>query len=414
MYCGAAMPEPSAAPSEPPPRRELPKDLDKAFQRAMQHGDMRQLRDVLGGVESRPVTVTAVPPRPTVRPVPSVAPPSSAGAVLDLPAEALDPLPEVAPAPPEPSAPPPPSIDERLALLRQAETRAQRWEDDPPAAAAVLREARELLDGLIVQLDQLEGPPELLLPPFRQPWALFVAPPADEGRLHAVAQALEVDLATARQIALLGYPRAALRTPDRADLERRAAGYRRTLDLPARVLDQGALRAQPAARLVLTLDGAGPWRSAVSGTWEPDSGALASLPTRDEHAPELRLVVVGEVVVTRFRELRGRRKDDGRVSSHGGRRLGVIDLHHDAGVLRVVEGISRLQGWRGLDPRSSALAFRGLPEALAARFPLIPHTARCVCRPTRRPEVRDDGRLEAAGWPAWEEHSRACRCLYLD
>jgi hypothetical protein len=410
MYCGAEMPEPAVPSPAPTKPRAMPKGLDKAFQRAMLHGDMRQLRDVLAEVETAPSPGDSPPGRPRAsrdgdRPLASKPSPEL------LPAEALEPLSAPA-APPPPLPPPPPPIDEIYADISQALVLAGGWEDDPHGAVDALLRARALIDDLVGRLEERQGPPDLILPPFRQPYALVVAPPADEARLPELAEALRVDLATARQIALLPYPRAALRSSDQADLADRAARYRRALERPARVVDEPMLRAVPPARLVLTLAADGPWRAAFSASWEPDAGTLAGLDARSERPSAPRLVVVGEVVVTRFRELRGRRKDDSRLSSHGDRRIGVVDLHHDGGVLRVVQGISALDGWPGLDPRSSALAFRGLPEALGLRFPGVTVTGRCVCRPTRQPEAREDGRLEAAGWPAFEEHSRACRLLY--
>jgi hypothetical protein len=219
-------------------------------------------------------------------------------------------------------------------------------------------------------------------------------------------------MATARQVGLARHPRAALRGAVREDLEERAARYRERLGLPAVVLDEAVLRAQPPARLLLLLAAEGPWRSAWSPGWEPENSALAALEVRVAPPPEVRLVVVGELVFTRYREQHGRRKDDVRLVSHGDRRLAVLDLHHDGGVLRVVEGVTRLEGCAGIDPGRSALAFRGLPEALAARFPSATFTERCVCRPLRTPAAGEDGRLEASGWPTWEEHSRACRVLF--
>ncbi len=403
MYCGAELPEPTVAPPAPAPRKELPKDLDKAFQRAMLHGDMRQLRQVLGGVEARPVVEPPVaspatrgtPPAPLATADPE---PGDTQPALSL--ESVEPAAAL------------PSIDELYAALSQAVVRAGAWEDDPAAAVQALTQARAGIDQLVERLGEIEGPPELILPPFRQPWALVVEPPGSDEALPFVAEALGVDPATARQVAVMGHPRAALRSGDVADLEARAERYREGLGLRARVIDEAALRAQPAARLALALPAEGPWRSAPSASWEPESSALAKLVTRDDPPPALRLVVVGEVVITRYRELRGRRKDDSRLSSHGDRRLRVLDLHHDGGVLRVVEGVTELSGWEGLDPRSSALAFRGLAEAMAQRWPGLPITGRCLCRPTRQPRARDDGRLEASGWPAFEEHSRACRLLY--
>ena len=309
--------------------------------------------------------------------------------------------------------PPPPDPEQLYEDLRQAVLQAAGWEDDPPAALDALGRAQEALSSLAEVLADLEAPPDLVLPPFRQAGALFVVSPGDAERVPDVAEALDIDAATARQVAVVQHPRVALRSNDRDLLEQRASRYRVRLALPARVLDQDDLRAQPPARLVLTLAAAGPWRSAISPSWEPESGVLAKLRMREDPPLPLRLVVVGEVVKQRFREHRGRRKDDVRLASHGERRRGVIDLHHDGGVLRVIEGVTSLEGWEGLDPRSSALAFRGLPDLLAQRYPAIPHTGRLVCRPTRQPEARDDGRIESTGWPAWEEHSRACRCLYL-
>ncbi len=411
LYCGADLPSPSALPPAPAPRKELPKDLDEAFQRAMLQGDMRQLREVLGAVEARPTVFEPSEAPPAVR-APVGLSASSGPSALDSSVEPLA-LPAQASAPPELPVLPPPSIDELYVQLSQAVVLAGSWEDDPRAAAGVLSQARETLDLLVEQLGERESPPPLVLPPFRQPYALVVDSPGDDARLREVAQALGVDLATARQVAVRGHPQAALRSADQAELEGLAARYREALGLPAVVLDEGLLRDLPSARLVLSLAAEGPWRWAVSSSWEPDTSAIAGLSVREVPPSAPRLVVVGEVVITRFREQRGRRKDDGRLASHGDRRLRVLDLHHDDAVLRVVEGITQLSGWPTLDPRSTSLAFHGLSEALEARFPGVTVLGRRICQPTRQPEARGDGRMEAAGWPAWEEHSRSCRALFL-
>jgi hypothetical protein len=379
------MPEPAALPPLAP-KAAPPPDLDQAVERALRHGDLRQLRKVMAEA------ATAVPAPPD---------PLPAGEPTEEPTD-----PAIAPPPA-----PPPASEAVFAELEAALARAARWDDDPAAAAEALRAARPPLQELLARLEAWEAPP-LVLPPFRQPWALVLAPPGDEGRVPALAEALEIDVATARQVGLVRHPRAALRGADREDLERRAGRYRARLGLPATVLDEATLGAQPPARLLLALALEGLWRSAWSPSWEPETGALAALAVREAPPPEVCLVVVGELVSTRYREQHGRRKDDVRLVSHGDRRLAVLDLHHAAGVLRVVEGTTRLEGGPGIDPSRSALAFRALPEALAARFPQAVVIERCVCRPMRSPVAGEGGRLEASAWPEWEEHSRSCRVLF--
>jgi len=288
------------------------------------------------------------------------------------------------------------------------------WREDPQAALEYLGRAGDSLQALVEALREHEPPPALVLPPFRQTWAVFVASPGDVELAADVATALETDLATARQVALLPQPRAALRSDDRADLERRAEQYRLLLDLPACVFDQDILREQPAAVLALALCLGGPWVTAQTWHWTPTAEQLAAFCRREDPEPELRLVVAGEVVIRRFRRLRSRRRrEEGRLEARGERRVGVLDLHHDQGVVRAVQGVTDLGAWPGLASGSAPLAFRGLQEQLAEQHARIQHVPRGVYRPTREPEELEDGLLEATGWPSWEEHSRACRCLYM-
>jgi hypothetical protein len=386
------MPNPSAPPPQRPDRA-VPQDLDSLFRKAMVGGSTKALERALEDTREE-----APPP-------PAQGPPSVPGSLPELVQELVQKAHE-----------PPPVRRESPRKLYEAmlETlqRAEPLEGDLRASELSLRQAREQLDRLLEALGQLAPLPPVVLPPFRQAFALFLQAPGDAERAQELATALELDLPTARMVAMSRHPRVALRSGDRRDLERRAESYRRALGLEATVLDQAALLAQPRARAALLLDPAGPWQVTSQHAWELDPDRALSLPAEPMPPPTLSLVVVGEVQVRRFRKAPGRRKrDEDELTATGERRMAVVDLHHDKGVLRVSEGRTDLGPWPGLDRRSSTLAVRGLVEWLAENAP-CPVLARRTCQPQRQPIELDDGSFEAAGWPAFEEHSRACRILF--
>lgn len=373
LYCGHVMPNPTAPPSAK--RRDVPKNLDAIFRRAMNRGSTSELKQVLEDIEE--VEVAA--------PSPDDAPTDPPGALVQKEA-----TPEHETTPEE--------------LVDSARFELGDWEEDPGGALQRVNAARTALQRLAKILEATPRPPEVLLPPFRQAFALLVETSGDQGEQGAVADALELDLPTARMVALSKHPRVARRGNSRAELERFAERWRAGLARAALVFDEETLRAQPMARTALELPAEGPWTASGGALWLDPEGPKRP---RDIEPFEVRLLVSGEVVIKRFRIKRDKRGNK-ELSPSSERRLTVLDLHGDACVLRVVEGLTRLTGW-GLEGLSHRQELKSLTERLGDAAEVL--VAKRICQPTRKPEEAE-GWAEAAGWPAWEEHSRACRLLF--
>ena len=375
------MPNPTTAPSAR--RRDVPKNLDAVFRRAMSRGNTNELKAVLDDIEEVEV---AAPPPPEVEDDED-APTAPPGALVQK------------------AEPPPPPEKSAEDLAEEAGFELGDWEEDPHAALARVNARRAQLQALAKLLEAAPRPPEVLLPPFRQHFALFVEACGDEDELGAISEALELDLPTARMVALSKHPRVARRGNSRAELERLAERWRDGVARPAVVFDEDALRQQPLARTALALPSEGDWTSSGGAVWLDPEG-----PRRPRRTPpfEVRLLVVGEIVVKRLR-IKSDKRGNRELVPSSERRLSVLDLHGADGVLRVVEGVTDLNGW-GLEGLSHRQDLKDVTERLGDRAEVL--VAKRICQPTRRPEELGDGWAEAAGWPTWEEHSRACRILF--
>ena len=370
----------------------MPKDLDALFRKAMVAGSTSDLKKALE--DTRGAAPTPTPPPAAV--------PESIPELVDVLVQKAN------EAPPERRTSPRELYEQLLTGVQAAEALDAELE----ASREALLGARAKLDELLGALEAFTPLPPVRLPPFRQSHALFLQTPGDAERARDLAEALRLDFPTARMVAMSRHPRVALRSQDVADLEERARDYQRQLGLAACVLDHQALLDQPRALSGLLLRPDGPWEVSRQPAWELDPDQALSLPAEALEAPSLRLVVVGEVQVRRFRKAAVKRKrDDPDLTPSGERRLMVIDLHHEGGVVRVAEGRTDLGPWPDLDRRSATLAARGFVEWMAEHAG-CPVLTKKVCQPQRQPVELPDGSYEAAGWPAFEEHSRACRILF--
>jgi hypothetical protein len=255
-------------------------------------------------------------------------------------------------------------------------------------------------------------PTEVPLPPVRLPWALVLGPPGVESA-DRVAEALSVDLATARSLAHSPHSRIALRSGDAAALEARAARAREA-GFRAVVVARETLAERPA--LAALAFSAGAWRATPEPLWllPPDPGRAVSGEMLD--GARVILVCPGEVEVRAHREERARsrwlRGGFHAEAAAAARRVLVVDLHTAEGIVRVVEGVTVLDGLPGYDPSSAIKSIRGLVEAAAEAFPGARVEGRRACgigptAPSAHDLVRD------TGWPQWEEHTRAARAAWV-
>lgn len=257
------------------------------------------------------------------------------------------------------------------------------------------------------------------MPKVRHSMALIVEGMGDPERGPALAEALSVDGVTARLIAVSRYPRFVFRGEDEVRMRQAATRVREELGVRAAVVTRaGLLEIGPAVAVTQALT-AEPLRLEIvdRAMWDVD---LKAQPGNDprEIVPDLRLAVVGEIVVHRFRALPqgGRLKHirENRVRGTGEDRLGVVDLHTDGGILRVVEGATDLTGFPGHTPSAAVRSLRDFVAHLESRIPVMP---RRICQPgLDRPGggavAGQAGPSQDTGWAAFEEHSRACRRLF--
>lgn len=475
LYCGAEMPSPTV----PPPARGgavLPKDLDALVRQAMASGNTAKLRQAmeaarpealasgrLGGDEhslpSLPDPERSEPPMPDD--------PARSGltdesrfllgklpVALTLPEVAIEPLADEALV--EPTVPTAKavlakalraaeagtsSLAEVRAALEQAE--AAQAEGDQAAtvsalqrvaAAAVAAAARlprsqtgtaddplEVDPGPSVGAEEVDPEedtvpprPVVPLPPFRQAYGLVVECPDDSGKSAAIAKAMGTDGVTAGMIAVSAAPKVALRGADPDALELQASGLREGVGLRAAVFARARLSEMRPPLMVLRCVGPEVFDVVSDRLWAlgPDPGGLP--PGDPQRFPLVVLAVPGEVQIKRFRT--GRGKQAGSLSPVGGKRLAVLDLHGVDCFLRIVQGITELDGLPGFIPQGAQRTMRALPENLGEWWPELRSVGARNCQPVRAakaPEgVQPGEMITSTGWPAWEEHTRTCRILF--
>ena len=451
MYCGAPFPEGAVAAQ--PSQGVEPPDLDRLIQQAMARGDTTALEAALRDHQSQ--SGQAVPPSPP-------------------PPKSQSPSPRSVPtAPPEPAVPPSPapshppiSIADTLATVGEEldDARLAWIGGDVAAVRKWAKETQPQLEAILVQLDREEAEedaqvpllpdewtdsaeaapepapaeappveaqvppaeadvptvePTILMPKVRHPSALVVEGMGDAEHGVALAEALGVDGVTARLIAVSRYPRFVFRGEDDARMAEAAQRVQTDLGIRAAVIHREQLLEVGSAAGVTRALTATPLRLEVVDRpmWDVDLRTQGGSHPR-EVAPDLRLAVVGEVVIHRFRPMPqgGRLKHirETRVQGAGEERLAVADLHTPEGILRVVEGATELAGFPGHTPSAAVRSLRDFVTHLESLVPVMP---RRVCQPgLDRPGggavAGQNSASQDTGWAAFEEHSRACRLLY--
>jgi hypothetical protein len=407
MYCG--QPVPDDADATPDTDTSVPPDLDKLFRAAMARGDVGALRAAL---EDHKVAAQA---------------PLADDSLPTIPASVLAPL-----APTEDID----SLLDRLADGAQA-ARGDWAEGHVEAVRKWLPVAERMIQELGDQLPSAaEAPavpvdvprpvvtaaPVILLPKVRQEAALIVEGLADPDRAAALAECLNIDAATARLFAVSRHPRVVLRSADLERLGIRATRIRESMGVRAAAFQRADLLAPGPALAVVRVTSADPLTIDVVRVdiWDTEENTL---PTRGEKqtlvlAPAA--VVSGEVVVQHFRPARsvGRLKHlrESRVRETGERRIATVDIHDPDGIYRISEGNTILEGFDGAEASSFRRSLRALLDTVAGEGSGVHQTPSRVCQPGLGSSSASEGsgvKSRDTGWATWEEHSRACRLLYL-
>ena len=442
------MPTPSVPP--PPKERALPANLDELVRRAMSGQGVGELKKALAQngpppgaareVATPDVQQVRVAATPNVQEAPVVAaPPPAQFAAPLLPQPVAPPVAQ----PAKPTVSPGPLPGDPLVSLVAAASRAlaANARGDQAELARALDAATTHIEAIRLGLTTrgVDSPPpvpqpsghpgsilaeaslptvepepverSVRLPPIRHAFALVLGAPPAGSEVGAIAAALGVDLATARNVAITSGTRITLRGADRAELERRAAAVR-PLGIPAVVVAREHLAGAGPAWAVVGFESADQWRLVAADLWldPPDP---QNLPRGEPYALVApRVTVIGEVEVKRLRadpsDSKWQRSHFAAAKGAGGEtRLAVLDLVFPDRLLRVVEGGFDPRGIPGADLGSSRRSLKALQDWLASNFPSLRVEPRriCVAAPVLGVAGREDG------WAGWEEHSRACALL---
>jgi len=258
--------------------------------------------------------------------------------------------------------------------------------------------------------------PVIALPKVRRRYGLVVEGVGDVDRHEDIVNALGMDGATARMIAIARQPRVVLRGDDKDRMQDMAVRLQRDAGLEATIVDEERLRAMGPAWLLHGFEG-GPVLVAVSDwtqAFETPSASSGGMPMTD--APLL--VVPGEVVVLKYRSSRsgGRLKHlrEGRMQAASEQRLALVDLHTSSGIVRILEGHTDLMNAPGAVEDGFRRSLRSLIENWREQGVRVlePRT----CSPSGTGGQNSRALEQAAfstGWPDWEEHSRAAGALFI-
>ena len=377
LYCGGTLPEPTA----PPPARvepNLPPDIDQLVKQAMTLGTTHKLREAMQSHHETP--------------------PES----VDEPVE-ID-------------------LGELLQTIKSAASDAVEAHNDDRVGdvdVALVRIQTALSQWGPIGVQQRSAPAEdepiICLPKVRRMFGLVVEGVGDVERHQDFVDALGMDGATARMIAIARQPRVAMRGDDRERLEAMAVGLREKAGVCATVIEQEQLRLMGPAWLLHGFE-SGPTLVPIhdwAQAFETPSPGASGRPMTD--APLL--VVPGEVVVLKYRTSRtgGRLKHlrEGRMQAASEQRLALADLHTESGIVRILEGHTNLSDAPGTVEDGFRRSLRALIDNWREQGVRVlePRT----CSPSGQSGRTASGLEQAAfstGWPDWEEHSRAAGALF--
>ena len=374
MYCGGALPEPTV---QAPAEVVLPDDIDQLVRQAMTMGTTHKLQEAMvahqSAAETEPEAEVEVDRRALLDRLVS-----EAERARDAHESARD--------------------EDRDASLRQVRALLAEWGPlGLPEAAPIASTAK----------------PEVLLPKYRRAHALVLDGPDDVGRAQEIVDAIGVDGVTARMIAIAKHPRIVLRSERSVQLEHMATVLRSKLSMTAVVVDADALRLFGPAVLLADFSH-GPETVCVND-WTseaPPSGV------RELMSETPVLVVPGEVVLMRSRAVRGggrlKHLRDGRMTPASERRLAVLDMHTPSGIVRMLEGTTDVSAAPGSVEGSFRSTLRNMMDTWESEGVQV-LDARTV-NPSGQggaDRIGEDGGQLTTSWPEWEEHTRACRALFI-
>ena len=136
----------------------------------------------------------------------------------------------------------------------------------------------------------------------------------------------------------------------------------------------------------------------------------------EEVVPLVRIAVIGMVEEvyyrdTKYTEVRsfGRRKTDSVRKKSADKKIGVIDLHCDDVVIRIVEGVTDFSTLPGFEKGAQRKSFQNLCRLLSVWLP----QASIIEQKLMRVQGQNTEQMVEHAWDGWERYSYSIRRLIL-
>ena len=136
----------------------------------------------------------------------------------------------------------------------------------------------------------------------------------------------------------------------------------------------------------------------------------------EEVIPSVRMAVIGMVEEVYYRDQKytevrsfGRRKTDSVRKKSMDKKIGVIDLHCDDVVIRIVEGVTDFSTLPGFEKGAQRKSFQNLCGLLSVWLP----QAAVIAQKLLRVQSQGTEKMVEHAWDGWERYSYSLRKLML-
>ena len=244
-----------------------------------------------------------------------------------------------------------------------------------------------------------------------KPLVLFLEGISNEDAWKEMMELLDIPLFTARYLCSGRVFDFVRHDNDRMTLEALAVQYRNRFSARAVVISRPQLEDAPPPmacvglrRKAFRIVDAPLWREGVDSILE------------EEVTPTVRIAVIGMVEEVQYRDKKytevrsfGRRKTDSVRKRSSDKKIGVIDLHCDDVVIRIVEGVTDFSTLPGFEKGAQRKSFQNLCGLLGVWLP----NASVIAQKLMRVQNQNTEAMVEHAWDGWERYSYSIRRLIL-
>lgn len=244
-----------------------------------------------------------------------------------------------------------------------------------------------------------------------RPLALFLEGVSNEESWKEIMELLDIPLFTARYLCSGRVFDFVRHDHDRMVLEALAVQYRNRFSARATVISRAQLEDAPPPMACVGLRRKA-FRIVDAPLWREHGDSMLE----EEIRPLVRIAVVGMVEEihyrdTKYTEIRsfGRRRTDSVRKKSTDKKIGVIDLHCDDVVIRILEGVTDFSTLPGFEQGAQRKSFQNLCGLLSVWLP----QASVIDQKLVRVQRQNSESMVEQAWDGWERYSYSIRRLIL-